>query len=202
VEAGVKVVLRFEMQSYWHAGTGRGDGWRADAVVQRTREGLPYLPGRTVKGLLRAAVSIGIDAGLASSEEVDSWFGTRLVDDGADRVHNLEAARFRTRQGLLRFSSATLGRTWEAWAGGASERELAPLFVTLASTAINEEGVASERSLRTIEVAVPMTLQAFVEGPEGRWAAVLTQTAPFLRALGSGRNRGSGRVWLTAEEVP
>ena len=50
--------LRFEIQSFWHAGSGRGDGAVADATVLRSRAGLPILPGRTVKGLLREACDL------------------------------------------------------------------------------------------------------------------------------------------------
>lgn len=198
----MRAELSFELLGYWHAGTGRGDGERADAMVQRTAGGLPFLPGRTVKGLLRATAEVGLAASLVKEDELKAWFGSPLLGDG-DRVRDLEEARFATEPGALRFSSATLGPVWEAWASEGEPDQLAPLFATLASTAIDEQkGVARERTLRTIEVAVPMTLVATVEGPEGRWPGVFRELAPFLRSLGSGRNRGLGRVSLTVKEVP
>lgn len=202
----MKVDVTFSLLSYWHAGTGRGHGEQADAVVQRSRAGLPFLPGRTVKGLLRSAVQIGVDAGVVEPDELVAWFGSPLVDDpDAERVTKLEQARFASRPGALRFSSAVLGSAWESWASSqvrgrdGAATALAPLFTTLASTAIAEDGTADDRTLRTIEAAVPMTLRAEIEGPDGRWPAVFADIAPFLRTLGSGRNRGLGRVRLTVE---
>ncbi len=199
----MRATLRFEILSYWHAGTGRGSGAQGNAVVQRDRSGLPYLPGRTVKGLVRSAAAIGLEAKLLSRDEAERWFGSRLLDDGSDRVQKLEQIRFRTKQGSLRFSSATLGRRWEDWARTSDDcpRALEPLFAILARTAIDDRGVASKRSLRTIEVTVPMTLEATAEGPDGRWPTVLAEIAPFLRTLGSERNRGLGRVQMTVEEL-
>ena len=219
----MKARARFELLTYWHAGTGRGDGERADAVVQRTADGLPFLPGRTVKGLLRHAVELGRRVGMGiQHEDVVRWFGSAIEgpSDTEDRVDRLEAARFSTREGVLRVGSAELGADWAAWArsvGSAARSvarahgddpalaqvpELAPLFATLASTSISETGVAAERTLRTLEVAVPMALVAELEGPDGDgWLAALQRVSPFLRALGSGRNRGLGRVALTLEEA-
>lgn len=227
----MKAQLAFDLLTYWHAGTGRGKAAGADAIVQRSPEGLPYLPGRTVKGLLRQAVAMGtwFEAPTYGIEDVEAWFGTSLPPSTTsdDRVDVLEAARFRTRPGTLRFSSATLGEAWANWARTVTSMakaqarpptadapaapssedievlELAPLFTTLASTRIDERGVAYDRTLRTREVAVPMVLMASVDGPDDRrWIHALQHTASFVRGLGSGRNRGLGRVALTVQEVP
>lgn len=195
----MKASVQFELLTWWHAGSGRGDGERADAVVQVSSAGLPYLPGRTVKGLLRAAAAtVG-----ASEQDLAAWFGTALLGTG-ERVKALEEARFLTKAGSLTFSSATLGPAWEAYAKSLPSRgALRPLFALLATTAVDHDtGTARDRSLRTVEVAAPMILSATVEGPEGeRWFPALQTAAPFLRSLGSGRNRGLGRVRVTVEEV-
>ena len=195
----MKARVGFELLTWWHAGSGRGDGERADAVVQVSSAGLPYLPGRTVKGLLRAA------AGTVGTAERDlaAWFGSALLGTG-ERVKALEEARFLTEAGALRFSSATLGPAWEAYARSLPTQEpLRPLFALLATTAVDHgTGTARDRSLRTIEVAAPMTLSATVEGPdEDGWLSALRSAAPFVRSLGSGRNRGLGRVRVTVEEI-
>ncbi len=203
--------LCFELLGWWHPGTGRGDGVGADAVVLRDPAGLPYLPGRTVKGLLREAVHLGVAAGLtgldASVEE--RLFGTALADKGGDeRVRKLEEARFRTHAGCLRFNDAVLGATrteaaaWRAWAatddGKVKVRELVS---TLASTAIDPaSGTVREQTLRTIEVAAPVTLWApiSVEGDAPvPWTSLRDAAALFLRAVGSHRTRGLGRCAVT-----
>lgn len=200
---GVRTVtanIVFDILTWWHAGTGRGDGTVADAVLARSDDGLPYLPGRTVKGLARDAVRLGVAAGMATREQLEAWFGTSLVEgDPENRVEKLEEARFATRPGALRFESATLGDAWTRWARG-HESERSALVSTFASTRIGADGVARDQTLRVIEVAVPMTLRAPVEGPEGDWLRVLEKVLPlFVRGLGSHRNRGLGRVLCNLE---
>ena len=49
--------LKIDIQSYWHPSTGRGQGSDVDALAHRDKDGIPCLPGRTIKGLLRDAVN-------------------------------------------------------------------------------------------------------------------------------------------------
>lgn len=188
-------VIVLDILTWWHAGTGRGDGPAADAVVARTAEGLPYLPGRTVKGLARDAVRLGVRAGLATKQELEEWFGSELIDGTPDnRERRLEETRFRTRPGSLRFESATLGASWAQWAAAHPlEREM--LVSRFASTCIDDEGIAVDESLRVIEISVPLTLRAGVSGLNRGSIQALNESLPlFLRGLGSHRNRGLGRV--------
>lgn len=217
----MRTVLKITLHGYWHAGSGRGEGPGADASVVRDGAGLPYLPGRTLKGLLREAVRRAMRLGRVpgGAPELRRWFGTELIDDDRgqvdsdDRIRVLEEARFRTDEGALRVSSATIGRgeaaaRWRRWAEQAAangpvaaevRRRVGHLFAELASTKIDDaSGVASDRSLRVIEVAVPMDLYATIEGPdEDPWPHALREALVLLRALGSHRRRGLG--WCTCE---
>jgi hypothetical protein len=223
-------VLRLDIHSYWHPGTGRGDGASADAVVNEDALGLPTLPGRTLKGLLRAAFSNWVHLGApgARSESENELFGSVLnappTSDNRvssleaakfSRVSSLEAARFRTEAGALRVDSATLGETaeqrraWEDFAssGSAEARaQLALLKRSFASTRLDENGVAQDSTLRSVELFVPMSLFARIQlqhAEAPRLMAELSEAAHlFLRGLGSYRNRGLGRCTATLIEVP
>lgn len=215
----MKAHLVFEIHSYWHAGTGRGAGSALDAVVFRTLGGLPSLPGRTVKGLVREAVELGEQLGLIAQGRAVLWFGTSLdrsgavaaskrsVRDDEQRERLLEEARFRTRPGVLRISSAVVGEddagaaAWEAWAR-ATPDGASPLFRSFASTRVEENGIASDKTLRAIELVVPMRLRALVSDTRNGsscedWRSELRLVLPYLRALGSHRNRGLGRCEVT-----
>ncbi len=209
--------LTFSLLSYWHVGTGKGAGPTYDAVVIRTPAGLPYLPGKAIKGLLREATETARKAGVIAGDlERITWlFGTSLdanpvLEEGSQDVRNstreneLEQARFRTKPGHLFFSSAVLGdteeeaRRWEAWAfRNPAQRE--HLFREFSSTRIDNEGLAQNRTLRTIEVVVPLTLHATVQGPEGDWPDLLQAALPFVHGVGAHRTRGMGRVQVTLE---
>lgn len=194
-------ILCFDIVSPWHAGSGRGSGPDLDATVVRSPVGLPYLPGRTIKGLLREACVL---AAIPESKRF-GWFGSPLVDGGgpapdADEAQRtLLRRRFKTQSGSLRFSSGTVGASpaesaeWAAWAEQNREH-LGHLFVRFSSTAIGATGVAKRRSLRAMECAVPMTICSGIKGPDDGWPDAISKALPFLRGLGAHRNRGFGRV--------
>lgn len=195
-----------DIVSYWHAGTGRGDGPGADAIVARTRQGLPFLPGRTVKGLVRDAVAAADRAGAIDdpdAKRLETWFGSDVIRvERDDRERQLEEARYTTEAGRLRFGSATLGDAWAAWAA-THRTERGHLVHTFASTRIGTDGVAHDETLRTIEISVPMTLRAPVEGLDEASEAALSIALPlFLRSAGAHRRRGLGRIDARLEMAP
>lgn len=211
-------VLEIEILSYWHPGTGRGDGAASDAVVQRTAQGLPVLPGRTVKGLLREVVMLGAAAGVVTLPNCDeAVFGSALPDrvSSDDRISRLENQRFTTTSGALRIGNAQLGRTsqertqWERYAASEEGRELVPTLITSVSSTKLQDGVAADHTLRTIEVFVPVTLYAPLDldtsALEGKadavWRALSESVELFFRSLGSHRNRGLGRCKARIVEV-
>lgn len=210
--ANMTTSLQFEFVDYWHAGTGITGGNHLDAVVQKDSDGLPQLNGRHIKGLLRQAVRLSEKWGalpvfpeLASTAEltsVEDWetllFGSRNQADDSNA----------TQAGVLFISDARL-RADEA--RYIRQHGLTPqLFRTLFNTRINEQGVADDKSLRAMEVAVPMQLKAELE-INGRAAlltdswlmqirSVIEQSLPLIRYAGGGRTRGLGRVWVTMTE--
>lgn len=198
----------FEILSYWQAGSGRGAAAMADSVIVRDDAGLPYLPGRSVKGLLREAMQQAEDVGAVEKGRVEEWFGSRIPAEGDDeeaRERQREESRYKTEQGRLWFGSGRLPEPWRRWAaqaGGEVEPLVSELVTYVASTAINRDGVARDQTLRVAQVAVPMTLHAEVHGPEGdsRWVEDLRTALPLLRCLGSRRQRGYGRVRVRMEE--
>lgn len=186
--------LHFDISTYWHAGTGRGRGGVVDAVTYKDIDGLPRLPGRTVKGLVRDAVAQAEALGWPNMTAgiTDRLFGR------ASEIHG------ESTPGLLRFSDALLPE--EIRSHLCRRRELIPgLYRTHFSTAIDANGSALEHTLRGIEVTVPLQLCATVslvpDGGEepGRWFEILATALPLIQAVGAHRTRGFGRVRVTLE---
>ena len=48
--------IKIEFFSPWHCGSGLSAGADADSLVIKDTNGLPYIPGKTIKGLIREAV--------------------------------------------------------------------------------------------------------------------------------------------------
>jgi hypothetical protein len=203
-----ELTLSFDMHSFWHAGSGRGRSAVLDAEVIRDACGLPYLPGKTVKGLLRKAVRLAEMVGEVPAGTTVEMFGSEVPglgtgeDTSADAQDQaLERGRFATTPGSLWFGSAELPEDWQRWAaaqGREAAAQLAPLFRVVASTAIDKDGMAREHTLRVVEVAVPMQLRAVVAGPDDTaWQRHIQAALPYLRAVGGRNSRGYGRTTVT-----
>lgn len=184
----------FDILDYWHAGAGHGAGRFLDASVKRTPAGLPVLPGRTVKGLLRDALRQCEEFGHLKEGTTKDLFGSEIGTD-----------RFETEAGTLQFGNAELPDGWEEYAQTEEgQKILSGFFDDLASTAIDEDGQAEEGSLRRIEVAIPLELHATWQStdPEriGEAKEALKTACGLVRRLGVSRNRGLGRVRVYLNE--
>ena len=178
----------FDILDFWHAGAGHGAGRFLDATVKRTPAGLPVLPGRTVKGLLRDALRQCEEFGHLEKGTTEDLFGSEIGTD-----------RFKTEPGALQFGNAELPEGWERYAKTEEGRKIVDgFFDDLASTAIDEDGQAEKGSLRRIEVAIPLELHAPWQStdPEriGEAKEALKTACGLVRRLGVSRTRGLGRV--------
>ena len=200
------LIIDAEFLSYWHIGTGRGSGHNLDALVEKDEHRLPFIPGRTLKGLFRDAFY-----------KLDVWQSTQYTDllFGSRNNNSDEATRNDTHAGLLRFSNLELIKKSHL----IEQKSLIPyLYQSLASTAIDEvTGSAKDKSLRMIEVVVPASLsgtvsllepigesehqnkqRAFLE--QENIKALIEQAASLITHIGANKNRGFGRVVLEVKE--
>ena len=190
------VVLSWEFLSFWQSSSGKGEHARLDAQTARDPQGLPILPGRTIKGLFREAAQQLALWGQLDQEEVISLFG---------KADDTEASTGKG-NGLLVFDSAYVSRELAA-AYDKHELTDAMIYRDLAQTAIDKDtGSARDHSLRRIEVVVPLTLYSNVSllaasGP-ALDAATLSKIAREVRYAGSLRKRGLGRVEVKVEAKP
>lgn len=193
----MKATLNIHFASYWHAGGGRDAGSVLDAIVQRDAHGLPVIPGRHIKGLLRDAL-----------ERAEHWgwegFDGLPATLFGDRSET--AASATPRAGCLRVSDGMLPVSISAWLGSEQGAPLRPgLFRSVYATAVDgDSGVAKDHSLRGIEVTVPLDMTSSIETIPGHkapqnWPARLQEVLPLIDAIGAYRSRGLGRVQLQLE---
>lgn len=180
--------VRIDIYEYWHAGTGAGRGPVVDARAARDAHGLPYLPGKTVRGLLRE--------GFQAAEE-----SAHLAVPPGLTHHRFGGPE---EEGCLRLTDALLPEPMRDWVRASEEGAEAAshLFARISSTAVSREtGQAEHHTLRTLEVAVPVTLHFVVydmaEAPLGEEA--LRAAFGFVRGLGSWRRRGLGRAGFSLD---
>jgi hypothetical protein len=191
------LIATFDILSFWRIGTGHGEAGTLDSLCARDELGLPVIPGRSVRGLFREAVREATALGWLKAPETETrLFGTRL--SGTNAAGSTEPA-----PGMLRFDDARLPD--QDRAALAARRELiAELFAIKRSTAmIAATGTARPHSLRFDEVALPVTLRAEIATLPGApvdAARTLKDVSCLIRALGSQRTRGLGRVIVTVAE--
>jgi CRISPR/Cas system CSM-associated protein Csm3 (group 7 of RAMP superfamily) len=189
--------IQVELLGPWHISSGHGAGPTADSTVIRSAGGLPYLPGRTLRGLLRDGLQRAEDLGRVEKGRTAELFGTWSFerDSQGKPLHT----RRDTDPGKLFVDSATLSADFEHYA--ATDPVWAEAFISTVATTALEGGVALDHTLRTVEVAIPMTLSARLEGPEddSTWPSDLERALPWIRGLGLMRSRGYGRVSMSLQ---
>lgn len=176
-EIAMNITYKAEFFTYWHCGSGLSAGADVDLLTIKDADGLPFIPGKTIKGLLReASVTLSglVSAKYPPLEEIDKIFGK----EG-------------TLQGSAFFSNAEFPDEDKAVLKDKSKL----LFTAISSTAIGDDGIAKEHSLRRMEVALPCTLSGTImHWPDDeKNLKLLTDSLAFVKRLGENRNRGLGR---------
>lgn len=188
---------------YWQVSSGLGIGSAADSECLKDRYGLPYIPGKTLKGLWRDAF---IWSG-ANNDNIAHYFGKDAEEKGKDaKISETQNDPIITLQdknsepGRARWSNATLSSALIHELKDKNELK-AQLYTSVTSTAINENGIAKAKSLRTAQVCLPIALLGEIVLPdsEDNAADLFIKAAPWLRRLGMGRNRGFGRCIVKIE---
>ncbi len=180
------VYVDIHIMSFWHVGSGMGRGADVDALVLKDSHDLPYLPGRTLKGLLREGALLCEEAGILPSGRTFELFGTPSEQGNPAG----------SKPGCLRFDDARLPQEERLWLASPEGKEyVEALYTSFASTSIDERGMALDKTLRTMELALPLKLEGVVRGSgeENGWIDDLKKACVMVRGLGSHRNRGLGR---------
>jgi len=161
---------------YWHLGSGLSGGAKSDSLVIKDSDKLPYLSGKTIKGLAKEMAELFCDKNF-----IDKTFGI----EGSE-------------MGKLYFSNAILDEQ--------DRKEIITnklednLYTTLASTQIGNNGIAVDDSLREIEVGIPITLEGKIldiDSQEDK--EKLLKALKMIKRMGLNRNRGLGRCEI--EEI-
>ena len=161
------------MLGYWHCGSGQAAGADVDALVIKDKDGLPFIPGKTLKGLVRQAF-----------EEIAAFKGESSVE--GDRLFGIPGGA----PSKTYFTDAQIVEKDEIIKDGLSEW----LYQTVSMTEIDSNtGTASDLSLRKIEVVVPCTLKGSILFVEDGSADKIKDALRYIKAIGLDRNRGLGR---------
>lgn len=176
---------KIEFFSEWHCGSGLSAGANMDALVIKDSDGLPYIPGKTLKGLIREAVEDYVSF-TGASINPDKAFGSQADSSGQPC------------KGSLYFTDAKLDETERK--AIIVNRVADFMYKKRSRTAINENGIARDHSLRSIQTVVPCTLYATVMNVPDDICEILTKSLGLIKRIGVNRNRGLGRCQLSIIE--
>jgi CRISPR/Cas system CSM-associated protein Csm3 (group 7 of RAMP superfamily) len=187
------ITYKITFYSEWHCGSGLSAGSDIDALVVKDAEGFPYIPGKTLKGLLKeAAVEMiqlkGENHGQSDFiKKLFGYFDEKPV--GESKIHT---------KGSAFFSNAELN---VGLRNEAKEKNLTDfLYRDIASTSIEENGIAKAHSLRRMETVIPCELVATINGVDNEYEDDLIKCLKYIKRLGQNRNRGLGRCTFTIIE--
>jgi CRISPR/Cas system CSM-associated protein Csm3 (group 7 of RAMP superfamily) len=181
------IKYRIEFHTDWHCGSGLAAGADVDALVVKDKNDLPFIPGKTIKGLLREAI-----------EEIRGFQGKACDAAFVNTFGYFEDKKEEMERGEAFFTNAELHlQEREAIIASKAARFL---YRSIASTAIGENGIAKEHSLRKMQVVVPCTLYGEVKDVPESMADELMNAFKYIKRLGQNRNRGLGRCTISVEK--
>ncbi|WP_066635763.1 RAMP superfamily CRISPR-associated protein [Desulfolucanica intricata] len=190
--------IKMEIKSPTLLGSGEGLGSIIDTDIVYDNYGLPYIPARRLKGLLReSAIEVQemfILSGIRqlSSINVDFVFGRRGSIKGAPvSFRNLHLENYDKAVNWLEWAFKNLDNV-------ISRDTVLDRFTEIRQrTAINKEGTAEESSLRTIRVLKAGYIfqgNIHLEEDDQNILSLLAFACANLRHVGSNRTRGLGEV--------
>jgi CRISPR/Cas system CSM-associated protein Csm3 (group 7 of RAMP superfamily) len=166
----MRIVYKITFFDYWHLSSGLSGGAKFDNFVIKDRYSLPYIPGKTIKGVLREI-----------AEEVDKDFVKIYFGENE-------------RQGKAFFSNCEIVEK-EAIIKNNLQKYL---YDTLSFTRL-EGKIAVDNSLREIEVVVPVSLIGEIRNIDKNDVDTMKKILGMVRRMGLNRNRGLGRCKIEVE---
>jgi CRISPR/Cas system CSM-associated protein Csm3 (group 7 of RAMP superfamily) len=180
---------QIEFFSDWHLSSGLSVAGDVDTAVIKAENGLPYIPGKTLKGMLRHAADMILayqtDYQGINADFVKKVFGLK-TDPNNPKDDDKEAV------GQCFFSDAHLSSELQNSIIKAEQQPF--LYRKISSTAIDAAtGIAKNQTLRKMEAAVPLVLSAYIADVAKDDEAKFNILFQLVKRMGLQRHRGFGR---------
>lgn len=186
------IEYQIEFYTDWHCGSGLSAGADLDALVIKNKDQLPFVPGKTIKGLLREAIEeIHRLSDNKERSNIEKALGFFEKDKKNNEVRSVRSDCF--------FEDAALPTNL---ASAIKQNETSRfLYRTIASTQIDENGTAKDNSLRKMQVTIPVKLQGRILNVPNEFEQDIKQGLQYIKRLGVNRNRGLGRCCFSIQNI-
>lgn len=196
--------LKLTFQSDWHIGSGAGIPGSVDRQVLRDEGGFPYVPGKTLTGILRdAAEFVAGTRGGRWEDVLNGLFGDQTETHGGREGSKARGAKIgagsaeldgNIRKYLLAFSRSN-----------ADLNIIAPLFSVHPGVKIDRETgramddhlFSTERARRDCVLYAPVLFMEELNGDERK---LLDDAVKAVRHIGGKRRRGAGECRLAWDD--
>ncbi len=195
----MNLIVEIKFLDYWHLSSGISAGASGDSTVVKDENKIPFIPGKTLKGLARDMAEKRL---FKKDEEefkriknfVNTCFGYSSNRDDTFYDENKKGT-----PSLCYFANATLNKeTYEAIKKVNLQNNL---YDEISSTQIDKEtGVAKTNNLREIEVVIPLTLYTKIENVPSEYKDLMRASLKSIKQMGLNRNRGLGRCIVSVKE--
>lgn len=196
--ARISLTLHFELLSAATFGRGEGLAGLVDQEIEHDEYGLPYLRGRTLRGLLAEEMESIL---FALPDQAAKWQTSR------DRLLGVEG-QMHQEAGILHIGDAYISENLRRLIAISIQKDksniitkedvLASVTAIRRQTAMTHLGAPESASLRALRVVLRGISFAsqfeFCKNPTSLDLALLAATVLAWRRAGTGRNRGRGRL--------
>lgn len=193
-----RLIYSVTFYSYWHVGSGLSGGASTNALVLKNSFGLPFIPGRTLKGLLREAAETvkSFHPEFIPGKFIDEVFGPRTEEGAIDKASEYDLS-YGSFFGNAELSSGLSSALTKEQNG---ENLKSYLYHNISSTAISKDGKgqALDYTLRKMQVTIPLTLYAYIDNfpDEEEYIQYMNRCFKWVKRMGVNRNRGLGRCFF------
>jgi len=193
--------LRYKIVFYseWQCGSGLSAGADVDLLPIMDKDELPFVPGKTMKGLVREAAEILYDM----RKDGDKSSLAELFGNSKDKniIKSMEEKKEDDtsfmKKGETFFTNATLDKVTAKTIKNNHAAKF--LYKSIASTSIEDNGIAKNHSLRKVQTVIPLTLYGEIKNIPDYLENDLINALHLIKRMGSGRNRGLGRCDIKLE---
>jgi CRISPR/Cas system CSM-associated protein Csm3 (group 7 of RAMP superfamily) len=186
---------KIEFFSYWHCGSGLAAGADVDALVVKDRYDLPFIPGKTIKGLVKEAME-----DLYTFQDKDKNSIIVIFGNSEERNNLSEKTEHSDpmRKGEAFFGNATLHENQQDIIKASQTSKY--LYQSISQTTINDSGITVKHSLRKMQVVVPCELYGTIYNVPTDMKSQIETSLKMIKRLGQNRNRGLGRCQFSIIE--
>ncbi|MDX9978147.1 MAG: RAMP superfamily CRISPR-associated protein [Candidatus Cloacimonadales bacterium] len=185
-------IYQVKFLSDWHCGSGLTSGSDVDALVIKDQNNLPIIPGKTIKGLLREAAETIVKL----QDNKDEW------ESFITEVFGKRSESGKSKKSIASncyFSNVVLSANLQEKLIEEKASLIPNLYRKIASTKIDKHGIAAEKSLRKIEVTIPLILYGKISNIKEEHKQLILQCTKYVKRLGTARNRGFGACIISEE---